>query len=79
MIALRIGCELLEPTFHIRATFYSERIETYFFSDTRETQVAPPDNQAGEELPLDQVSFTGLGNSLLRAGYPQTVVARPRE
>lgn len=73
LIALRIGCELLEPSFHVRATFYSERIETYFFSDTRETQVAPPDNQAGEELPLDQVSFSDLASSLLRAGFSQSV------
>lgn len=77
LVALRIGCELLEPSFHVRATFYSERIETYFFSDTRETQVAPPDNQAGDELPFDQVSFSDLANSLLRAGYPQTVALDP--
>ncbi len=77
LVALRVGCELLEPSFHVRATFYSERIETYFFSDTGETQVAPPDNQAGEELPLDQVSFAGLANSLLRAGYSQSVSLDP--
>ena len=77
LIALRIGCELLEPAFHIRATFYSERIETYFFSDTRETQVALPDNRAGGELPLDQVTFTDLASSLLRAGYSQTVSLDP--
>ena len=73
LVALRVGCELLEPSFHVRATFYSERIETYFFSDTRETQVAPPDNQAGEELLIDQVSFASLANSLQRAGYSQEV------
>jgi hypothetical protein len=77
LVALRVGCELLEPSFNIRATFYSERIETYFFSDTRETQVAPRDDLAGQELPLDQVSFAGLANSLLRAGYAPSVTLDP--
>lgn len=77
LVALRVGCELLDPSFHIRATFYSERIETYFFSDTRETQVAPPDNQAGEEVPLDQIAFADLTSSLLRAGFSQAVSLDP--
>ena len=69
LVAVRVGCELLEPTFHWRATFFSERIQTYFFSDTGETAVAATGSQASRELSLDGVSFDALGLSLLRAGY----------
>lgn len=77
LVAVRVGCELLEPAFHWRATYFSERIQTYFFSDTRETQVAAADGRAGGVLSLVDVSFNDLAISLLRAGYVQTVSVDP--
>ncbi len=69
LVAVRVGCELLGSTFHWRATFFSDRIQTYFFSDTGETAVAATGSQAIGELSLEGVSFNDLGLSLLRAGY----------
>lgn len=69
LIALRAGCALLDSAYHFRLTFFSERIQTYYFSDTGETEVAPPSNLAGVVLPVDQVSFRNLANSLQRAGF----------
>ncbi len=77
LVAVRVGCELLESSFHWRATYFSERIQTYFFSDTRETAVASADASAGSELSLVDVSFNDLAISLLRAGYVETVSVDP--
>lgn len=77
LVAVRVGCELLAPEFHWRATFFSERVQTYFFSDTRETEVAAADGRAGDELRMEGISFNDLGLSLLRAGNLPTVTLDP--
>lgn len=77
LVAVRVGCELLEPNFHWRATFFSDRIQTYFFSDTGETAVAATGSRANGELSLEGVSYTDLGVSLLRAGYVPDVSLDP--
>ncbi len=69
LVAIRVGCDLLEPAFHWRVTFFSDRIQTYFFSDTRETEVAATSSRARGELLVDGISFDVLELSLLRAGY----------
>jgi hypothetical protein len=77
LVGLRVGCRLLEPGFNWRGIFFSDAIQTYFYSDTRETKtvdaVAPP----GPTLPLDGVSFDGLRRSLIRAGYEDDVQLNP--
>jgi hypothetical protein len=77
LVGLRVGCRLLDDSFGWRGIFFSEAIQTYFFSDTGETRtvdvVAPP----GPELPLDDVDFLDLHHSLLRAGFGETVELNP--
>jgi hypothetical protein len=66
---LHVGCQLFEPGFRWQATFYSEQVQTFFASDTGETEpaeVAPADVPT---LPIDQISFGLLRRSLAKAGY----------
>lgn len=66
---LRVGCQLFESGFRWQATYYSEQAQTFYVSDTGETQpaeVAPADVPT---LPLDQISFGLLRRSLAKAGY----------
>jgi hypothetical protein len=77
LVGLRVGCRLLEAGFNWRGIFFSDGIQTYFFSDTRETRtvddIAPP----GPTLGLTGVSFERLRLSLLRAGYDDDVQINP--
>ena len=77
LVGLRVGCELLGDGFNWRGVFFSDAIQTYFFSDTGETRtvdaVAPP----GPTLDLSGVSFVRLHRSLIRAGYDETVELNP--
>ena len=77
LVGLRVGCRLLEPGFNWRGIFFSDEIQTYFYTDTGETRtvddVAPP----GPTLPLDGVSFDGLRRTLIRAGYEDDVQLNP--
>jgi hypothetical protein len=66
---LRVGCQLFESGFRWQATFYSEQAQTFYASDTGETEpaeVAPADVPT---LPIDQISFGLLRRSLAKAGY----------
>lgn len=77
LVGLRVGCELLGNGFNWRGVFFSDAIQTYFYSDTGETKtvdaVAPP----GPTLDLTDVSFVRLQRSLIRAGYEETVELNP--
>lgn len=77
LVGLRVGCELLGSGFNWRGAFFSDAIQTYFFSDTGETRtvdaVAPP----GPTLDLSGVSFVHLHRSLIRAGYDEMVELNP--
>jgi hypothetical protein len=66
---LRVGCQLFQPGFRWQATFYSERAQTFFASDTGETEpaeVAPADVPA---LPTQVLSFGLLRRSLAKSGF----------
>lgn len=66
---LRVGCQLFEAGFRWQATFYSEQVQTFFATDTGETEpaeVAPADVPT---LPTDKISFGLLRRSLTKAGY----------
>jgi hypothetical protein len=77
MVGLRVGCRLLDDGFNWRGIFFSDAIQTYWYSDTGETRtvdaVAPP----GPTLPLDGVSFLTLQRSLIRAGYTESTEMNP--
>jgi hypothetical protein len=66
---LRVGCQLFEAGFRWQATFYSEEAQTFYASDTGETEpaeVAPADVPT---LPIDEISFGLLRRSLAKSGY----------
>ena len=77
LVGLRVGCELLGNGFNWRGVFFSDEIQTYYYSDTGETKtvdaVAPP----GPTLDLADISFLRLHRSLIRAGYDETVELNP--
>ena len=77
LVGLRVGCRLLDDGFNWRGIFFSDAIQTYWYSDTGVTRtvdaVAPP----GPTLPLDDVSFTRLHRSLIRAGYTDETELNP--
>jgi hypothetical protein len=66
---LRVGCQLFEAGFRWQATFYSEQAQTFYASDTGETEpaeVAPADVPT---LPTNEISFGLLRRSLAKSGY----------
>jgi hypothetical protein len=77
LVGLRVACRLLDDGFSWRGIFFSDAIQTYFFSDTGETRtvdvVAPP----GPTLPLSDVDFRDLHQSLLRAGFDESAELSP--
>lgn len=77
LVAFRVGCELLEPRFRFRATFFSDAVQTFFYSDTGETAVADPGETPGKTLEMGGILFSRLGLSLIRAGYDEGVTFDP--
>ena len=77
LVGLRVGCRLLEPGYNWRGIFFSDAIQTYFFSDTRETKTVDAVGPPGPTLPLDGVSFERLRRSLIRAGYEDDTELNP--
>ena len=77
LVGLRVGCRLLDDGFSWRGIYFSDAIQTYFFSDTGETRtvdvVAPP----GPTLPLTDVDFRDLHQSLLRTGFDEMAELSP--
>jgi hypothetical protein len=66
---LRVGCQLFEEGFRWQATFYSEKAQTFFASDTGETQPAEVAPEDVPTLPTDKISFGLLRRSLTKSGY----------
>jgi hypothetical protein len=66
---LRVGCQLFEPGFRWQATFYSENAQTFFASDTGETEPAEVAPEDVPTLPTDKISFGLLRRALAKSGY----------
>jgi hypothetical protein len=66
---LRVGCQLFESGFRWQATFYSDNAQTFFASDTGETQPAEVAPQDVPTLPTDKISFGLLRRALAKSGY----------
>jgi hypothetical protein len=66
---LRVGCQLFEPGFRWQATFYSENAQTFFASDTGETEPAEVAPEDVPTLPADKISFGLLRRALTKTGY----------
>ncbi|MEA2585926.1 MAG: hypothetical protein QOF33_4011 [Thermomicrobiales bacterium] len=66
---LRVGCQLFEAGFRWQATFYSEKAQTFFASDTGETEPAEVAPEDVPTLPTDSIDFGLLRRSLAKSGY----------
>ena len=69
LVRLRVACQPLEPRFRWQGTYYSEAAQSFFLSDTGQTEPAEVAPSSVPTLPLDRVSFRRLQLSLARAGY----------
>lgn len=69
LVSLRVTCQPLEPMFRWQGTFYSETAQSFFASDTAQTEPAEVDPTSVPTLPLDRIAFVQLRLALARAGY----------
>jgi hypothetical protein len=69
LVRLRVACQPLEPAFRWQGTYYSETAQSFFASDTGQTEPAEVDPASVPTLPLDRISFRELHLSLARAGH----------
>ncbi|HEY7033420.1 MAG TPA: hypothetical protein VH482_18925 [Thermomicrobiales bacterium] len=66
---LRVGCQLFESGFRWQATFYSDNAQTFFATDTGETEPAEVAPEDVPTLPTDKISFGLLRRALTKSGY----------
>lgn len=69
LVQLSIGCRPLEPALRWQGTFYSREAQSFFLSDTGQTEPAEVEPTDVPILPTDQLSFRRFQLSLARAGY----------
>jgi hypothetical protein len=74
---LRVGCQLFESGFRWQATFYSDKAQTFYTTDTDETAPAEVAPSAVPTLPTDSISFGLLRRSLAKSGYDDSDVISP--
>jgi hypothetical protein len=67
--SLRVTCGVLENDFRWQGTFYSERLQVFFSSDTGSTEPAEIDPALIPELPTGGLDFVGLQVAVSRAGF----------
>ena len=77
LVQLRIGCQPLAADFRWQGTFYSDSAQSYFFSDTGQTEPAEDDPGTIPTLPTDGLSFQQLHLALARAGQADTDAFNP--
>jgi hypothetical protein len=74
---LRVGCQLFEAKFRWQATYYSEKLQTFYSSDTGETEPAEISPAEVAELPTTNLSFGMVHRSLIKAGFGDGDVISP--
>ncbi len=72
LVQLQIGCQPLESGYRWQGLFYSDSAQSYYFSDTAQTEPAEADPATIPTLPLDGISFQQLHVILARAGHADT-------
>lgn len=68
LVSLRVACQPLESGFRWQGRYYAESAQSFYFSDTGETEPAEVDPDRVPTLPSDELSFRELQISLARAG-----------
>lgn len=68
LVSLGVACQPLEPGFRWQGRYYAESAQSFFFSDTGQTEPAEVEPASVPTLPTDDLSFRDLQISLARAG-----------
>lgn len=68
LVSLRVGCQPLETGFRWQGRFYAESAQSFFYSDTGETEPAEVEPDSVPTMPNDALSFRELQRALARAG-----------
>jgi hypothetical protein len=66
---LRVGCQLFESGFRWQAMYYSESAQTFYASDTGETEPAEVAPEDVPTLPTDAIDFGVLRRALAKSGF----------
>jgi hypothetical protein len=77
LVQLKVACQPLEDGFRWQGRFYSDSAQSYYFSDTGQTEPAEADPSTIPTLPLDSLSFQQLHLTLARAGHADTDAFNP--
>lgn len=77
LVQLQIGCQPLESGYRWQGLFYSDSAQSYYASDTGQTEPAEADPATIPTLPLDGISFQRLHVTLARAGHEDTDIFHP--
>lgn len=71
LVALRLGCPLLEIGYQWEATYFSESVQAFYSTDTAEVLAAEADPRTIPTLETADLSILAVYRSLLRAGYAE--------
>jgi hypothetical protein len=77
LVQLQIGCQPLEEGYRWQGLYYSNSAQSYYFSDTGQTEPAEADPASIPSLPLDGISFQRLHVTLARGGHDDTDTFSP--
>jgi len=69
LVQLGVACRVLEPSFRWQGLFYSAAEQSFFLSDTGETEPAEVESASVPSLPTGGLSFVGFQRALARAGF----------
>ncbi|MDQ3044787.1 MAG: hypothetical protein M3R06_06495 [Chloroflexota bacterium] len=79
MVALRLSCPLFEPGLEWEGTFYSDSAQSYYSTDTGETEPTETDPDEVPTLETDGITFRVLYRTLIRAGFLDSAEISPVE
>ncbi len=71
LFVLRLGCPLLETGYQWEGTYFSERAQAFFETDTRVEQASEDDPKEIPTLDSTKVQILPVFTSLLKAGYDE--------
>ncbi len=71
LVALRLGCPLLETGYQWEATYFSKSAQAFYGTDTAEVQAAEDDPETIPTLETRGLSILSVYHSLVRAGYAE--------
>jgi len=71
LFILRLGCPLLETGYQWEGTYFSERIQAFFETNTRAVQASEDDPQEIPTLSADGIQILPVYLSILHAGYDE--------